>query len=128
MQKYVQPLLRKARRKTNGGRMPWLSGRQLSKGFAPLWRSMDTSMRPPNKGQNFGSWVHFCSCWWSRALSPLALQAEVQAESVYFEKLLARFLTLCRLAQEKGVQVAYEHDEVESESLSSRIEAKDKTV
>ena len=61
-------------------------------------------------------------------MSQLALQAEVQKESVSVERILRRFLATCRLAQEKEVHVAYEYDRMEWASLAARIEAKDKSV
>ena len=55
-------------------------------------------------------------------------QADVGHESVTFESLILRFLDLCRLAQEEGVQVAYEYDKREWEMVRTRVESKDKRV
>ena len=126
----LQTLLKKARRKARHGRFPWLPGQPLAKTFQPLWRSMDSPLRQQDhtKGQNFGSFAHFASCWWGRAFSLLALQGDVRTETVSVERLLRRFLDLCRLAQEEGVGMAYEYDRQEWSSLATRIECKDPHV
>ena len=123
----LQPLLRKARRKANHGRWPWVPG-DLTKDFEPLKRTTDSTLKPVQKGQTFYSFAHFSSCWWSRALCQLALQAEVGAEAVTFERLLRRFLDLCHLAQAKGVNVAYEYDAQEWAAVATEVENKVKTV
>ena len=82
-------------------------------------------MRDAQKGQEFGSFAHFVSCWWSRALSLLALQGALRQEAVSFERLLRYFLNLSQLAQRGGVLIAYEYDRSEWASLAARIECKD---
>ncbi|CAK0834660.1 unnamed protein product, partial [Prorocentrum cordatum] len=123
----LQPLLRRSRRKAGHGRLPWVAG-ELQKDFEPLKRASDATLRPPQKGQAFQSFAHFTSCWWARALSQLALQADLNSEAVTFERLLRRFLDLCHMAQELGVTVAYEYDRQEWLRLGTQIENKGPSV
>ena len=123
----LQAMLRAARRKVKKGRQPWLKG-SLVKDFNPTWRTMDKTVREPQKGQDFASFAHFSSCWWARALALLAHQADVAKEAVVYERLLRQYLNLCKLAQEKGVQIAYEYDRVQWATIADRIDAKDRSV
>ena len=88
---------------------------------------MDATLRQgdQSKGEDFGSFAHFASCWWGGAQSQLVLQGDLRAGAISFERLLGRFLDLCRIAQEDGVGVAYEYDRHEWSSIPARIECKD---
>ncbi len=123
----LQSVLRGARRKASHNRLPWVSG-ELAKTFEPQRRSSDSTMLAVQKGQTFQSFAHFSSCWWSRALAQMSLQAECKKETVTFERLLRRWLDLCHMAQAHGVTVAYEYDAQQWGNIAGRVDARDPEV
>lgn len=123
----LQPMLRKTLRRVGKNCLPWVGG-LLQKSFEPLWRANDKTLREPPQGEPFASFAHFSSCWWSRALAQCAAQAESGSESVSFERLLRRFLDLCRLAQEENCFAAYEYDKHKLDIIQTRVECNDKRV
>ena len=123
----IQSKVRKGRKKARHSRIPWVKG-TLNKEFEPLWRTTDKSIKEVQKGQEYGGFAHFASCWWSRAFVLMTLMADTNNETVSFESLLRRFLDLCQMAQEDGVSVAYKYDRHEWAMIASRVEAKDEKV
>ena len=70
--------------------------------------------------------AQFASCWWTRALSQLAVQGKVKKETLSPSDFINQFLELCKMAQDTNVSQAIAYDDLLWADMTDKLSKGDR--